>query len=118
MNEAVTLSGEAMIVMTRAEYEALVEDIGDAAIADHAHSLNPDAPGMPSEFLMASLDGTLHPLAAWRLSVGLTEADLAVRSGVDEATIHNIENRTTDPRLSVLKALAAALKLDIESIID
>ncbi|MBC8131091.1 MAG: helix-turn-helix transcriptional regulator [Rhizobiaceae bacterium] len=118
MNEALTLKGEAMIVMTRAEYDALVEDIGDIAIAEQAMMHDDGAPSMPSELAHAVWDGKLHPLAAWRQAVGLTQADLAEKSGVRAATISDIEGGKIDPRLSTLKALAAALKLDIESIID
>lgn len=118
MNEAVTLKGEAMIVMTRAEYDALVEDIGDIAIAEQAMMEDEGAPGMPAELMRAVWDGTLHPLAAWRQAVGLTQAGLADISGVRAATISDIESRKIDPRLTTLKALAAALKLKIQSIID
>ena len=120
MNEAVTLEGDAMIVMTRAEYETLVEDIGDGAIADHAHSCTErdGSPAMPSELVDAIFDKGLHPLAAWRMSVELTPAELAVKSGVPEATIPDIESTVSDPRLSTPRALAAALKLGIEDIVD
>ncbi len=118
MNEAVTLKGEAMIVMTRAEYDTLVEDIGDIAIAEHACFEDEGAPGMPGELVDAIYDDGLHRLAAWRMAVKLTEAELAAKAGLPEDTVRAIEARTHDPRLSELKALAAALKLGIEDIVD
>ena len=118
MNEAVTLKGEPLVVMTREEYNALVEDIGDAAIAAYANDEDGDAPGMPAEIARQIWDGTLHPLAAWRKSVGGTQAELAAKAGVRAASVSDIESRKIDPRLSTLKALAGALKLGIEDIVD
>jgi DNA-binding XRE family transcriptional regulator len=118
MNEAVTLQGVPMIVMTREEYDTLVEDIGDSAIAEQAVMASEGAPRMPSELVEAILDDGLHPLAAWRKSVGLTQAELAAAAGLRPATVSDIESRKIDPRLSTLKALAKALKLGIEDIVD
>lgn len=118
MNEAVNLRGESMVVMTRAEYDGLVEDVGDIALAEQARHESQGSPAMPSEFVLASLNGTLHPLAAWRKSAGLTQSQLAAKAGVRAASVSDIEGRKIDPRLSTLKALAAALKLGIEDITD
>jgi DNA-binding XRE family transcriptional regulator len=118
MNEAVNLKGESMIVMTRAEYDDLVEDAGDIALMRQAALDYPDAPGMPAELVLASINGTLHPLAAWRKSVGMTQAELAAAAGIRPATVSDIESGKIDPRLSTLKALAKALKLGIEDIVD
>lgn len=73
---------------------------------------------MHGEYVLASIDGTMHPLEAWRLSAELTRADLAAKAGLPEATIRDIEARACDPRLSEIKALAAALGLDIGSVVD
>ncbi|HEX2017626.1 MAG TPA: helix-turn-helix transcriptional regulator [Aurantimonas sp.] len=118
MNEAVNLKGESLIVMTRAEYEDLIEDSGDIALIRQAEIDYPDAPAMPSELAEAVWDKKLHPLAAWRKSVGMTQAELAAKAGVRAASVSDIESRKIDPRLSTLKALAAALKLGIEDIVD
>lgn len=118
MNEAVTLQGEPMVVMTRKEYEELVEDIGDAAIAEHAMIADKGAPAMPAELARQVWGGALHPLAAWRKAVGLTQAELAAMAGIRPASVSDIEGRKIDPRLSTLKAIASALKLGVEDIID
>ncbi|MCB8837675.1 helix-turn-helix transcriptional regulator [Aurantimonas sp. VKM B-3413] len=118
MNEAVNLKGEKLIVLTEAEYQTIVEDAGDAALAEQAIIENEGAPSMPSELVLASLNGELHPLAAWRKSVGLTQAELAAKAGVRAASVSDIESRKIDPRLSTLRALAKALKLGIEDIVD
>ena len=118
MNEAVTLQGAPMIVMTREEYDTLVEDIGDSAIAEQAMMASEGAPHMPAELADLIWDGKLSRLAAWRQASELTQAALADRSVVRAATISDIESGKIDPRLSTLKALAKALKLGIEDIVD
>lgn len=118
MNEAVSFKGEPLIVLTRAEYDELVEDSGDIALAHDAMWKDTDAPSMPGELVRAVWDDGLHPLAAWRRSVELTEAELAAKAGLPEATVRAIEAREHDPRLSELKALSGVLKLGIEDIVD
>ncbi len=118
MNEAVNLQGDKLIVMTEEEYRRIVEDAGDAAIAEQAMIADEGAPTMPSELVLASLNGELHPLAAWRKAVGLTQAELAAKAGVRAASVSDIESGKIDPRLSTLRALAGALNLGVEDIID
>jgi len=119
MNEAATPDGTPMVVLTQEEYASLraeADDLADviaydAAIAEGATLAIPDAD------VGAILDGTLHPLRAWRKAAGLTQAALAARAGIRTATVAEIERRTTDPRLSTLTALAAALGLEIGDIV-
>ena len=118
MNEAVNLQGDKFIVLTEEEYRTILEDAGDAAIAEQAVMADEGAPSMPSELAEQIWDGTLHPLAAWRKAVGLTQAELAAAAGIRPATVSDIESGKIDPRLSTLKALAKALKLGIEDIVD
>lgn len=118
MNHAVTLSGDQLIVLTASEYRDLVEDAGDAALADQAVRAQGNAPMMPAEFVDDILDHGMHPLTAWRKSAGLTQADLATRAGIRTATLADIEGRKIDPRLSTVKALAVALSLDIDDITE
>ncbi|MFV0383374.1 helix-turn-helix transcriptional regulator [Paracoccus sp. (in: a-proteobacteria)] len=118
MNQATNLKGEKLIVLTAAEYAELVEDAGDAALADDALEQSRGKATMPGDLALASLDGTLHPLAAWRKAAGLTQAELADKAGLRKATVSDIENGKLDPRLSSLKALAAALNVDIDDIVN
>ncbi|MEM9524476.1 MAG: helix-turn-helix transcriptional regulator [Pseudomonadota bacterium] len=118
MREASTLKGEKLIVLTEAEYNELIEDAGDAALADAAAFEKRGAPTLPADLLERSLDGRMHPLTAWRKAVGMTQAALARKAGLRTATVGNIENGKIDPRLSSLKALADALNLDIDDIVD
>lgn len=113
MLNAKSLEGTEMIVLTRAEFDELIEDAGDGALIDAA----PRGPGLPLELAQQIWDGTAHPLTAWRKAAGLTQAALAELSGQRAATISDIENGRTDPRLSTLRALAKALRLEIGDIV-
>lgn len=117
MNKATNLKGEELIVLTRSEYDELLEDTYDGALIDAAREESSGKATMPGDLLLASLDGTLHPLAAWRKAAGLTQAELADKAGLRKATVSDIENGKLDPRLSSLRALAAALKVDIDDIV-
>jgi DNA-binding XRE family transcriptional regulator len=116
MNIASTLGGEAMIVLTRAEYDALVEDAGDNALADAANAESAGAPAMPDYLVVAVLSGAMHPLTAWRKAMGLTQAELAAKAQTRAATIADIEGGKIDPRYSTLKAIAGAIGVDAASI--
>ena len=113
MLNAKSLEGTEMIVLTRAEYDELIEDSGDAALLDAA----PRGPMLPLDLAQQIWDGTSHPLTAWRKAAGLTQAALAEKSGQRAATISDIESGKTDPRLSTLQALAKALRLEIGDIV-
>jgi DNA-binding XRE family transcriptional regulator len=110
-------SDERLIVLTEAEYRALLEDAGDIALANQARADSAGAPVLPAELLAASLDGTMHPLTAWRKAARLTQTELADMSGVRTSTVCNIENGKIDPRLSTVKALADALGVDIDDLV-
>lgn len=118
MRHAVDLSGAEMVVLTKAEYETLVEDAGDLALAADAMERDRGAPSMPGELLEAQIAGRITALTAWRRAVGWTQAELAQRAGVRAATISEIEAGKIDPRLSTLRAIAGALGLGIEDIVD
>lgn len=117
MNEAVNLRGEKMVVLTAAEYRALIEDAGDIVLADQARGDSAGAPVLPADLLAASLDGSMHPLTAWRKAAGLTQAALAHKAGIRTSTVSNIENGKIDPRLSTVKALAEALGVDVDDLV-
>lgn len=58
----------------------------------------------------------LHPLARWRLVRGMTQEQLAERSGVGRMTIARIEGSGGDPRVATARRLAATLGVAIEDI--
>ncbi|MGQ0565628.1 MAG: helix-turn-helix domain-containing protein [Gemmobacter sp.] len=114
MSDATNLHGEALVVLTRAEYDALIEDAGDAALI--AEARQDDGPSMSAALVLQVLDG-LHPLTAWRKALGLTQGELAEKAGVRVATVSDIESGKIDPRLSTLVSLAAALGVGVGDLV-
>lgn len=117
MNHATTPKGDPLIVLTPQEYAALHKDAALAALAHQAKARDAKAPTLPADLAQAMLDGTLHPLAAWRRAAGLTQGALAERAGLRLSTICDIERGKIDPRLSTLRALADALGIGIDDIV-
>lgn len=93
-----TPAGEEMVVMPRAEYEALVtaaeeafEDGADvAAYAAAIAALQPEdvlPPGISAAILRGV--GRIRAFREWR---GLSEAELAAASGLSETDLNDLEN--------------------------
>lgn len=101
------------VVLTMDEYEALIEDAGDAALAREVAG----GPTMPQEIADRLISGDLHPLAAWRMAAGLSQSALAEKAGVRAATVSDIEAGKIDPRVGTMKALAEALGVDIGDVV-
>jgi transcriptional regulator with XRE-family HTH domain len=50
---------------------------------------------------------------------GMTSEELAIKSGVKISTVRNIwQNRVSDPNYSTLSAIAGALGVSIEDLVD
>ncbi len=116
-----TPSGEEMVVIPRAEYDALLgaaEDFEDALAAER--SLARIAAGevelIPASEVDAYLDAP-SPLAFWRKKRGLTQAALAKEVGVTQAYLSEIESGKKEARVSVLRDLAAALKVTVDELV-
>jgi DNA-binding XRE family transcriptional regulator len=113
-------SGEEMVVISRAEYEALLsaaEDAEDILMAER--SLARIAAGevelIPASEVDAYLDAPT-PLAFWRKKRGLTQAALAKTVGVTQAYLSEVESGKKEARIGVLKNLAAALKVTVDEL--
>ncbi|MFF4369608.1 helix-turn-helix transcriptional regulator [Streptomyces sp. NPDC001594] len=52
-----------------------------------------------------------------RAAAGLTQEELAKRVGIDYKTVHRIEYATSDPSLTVLLLIAAALGLSLAELV-
>jgi DNA-binding XRE family transcriptional regulator len=116
-----TPDGTEMVVVPRAEYDALVaaaEDAEDVLIAER--SLARIAAGevelIPDSEVDAYLDAPT-PLAFWRKKRGLTQTALAKTVGVTQAYLSEIESGKKEARVSVLKELAAALKVTVDELV-
>ncbi len=58
-----------------------------------------------------------HGLRRWRRQRGLSQRELAERSGVGPAVIARVELGRVDPRLGTLARLAAALRVRVTDLL-
>ena len=71
---------------------------------------------IPEPFASRLMDGVEHPLTVFRELRGLTPAELACASGMDQAQIQDIEaGRATGPPRTVA-VLAQALGIDVSDL--
>lgn len=109
-------NGEEMVLLSRAEYDALVaaaaidEDAADVAIYDARMAdlaAGRDAV-LPAEVSKIMLDGNslLRSLRKWR---GLTQADIAARTGLAQGYVSDLEAKRRDGTPETLDKIAAAL---------
>jgi len=118
-----TPNGEEMVVLSRKDYEALLqrldraEDLEDSlAIADFEKKLAAGQEELiPSEFVDRMVDGE-SPVRVWREYRGLSAKDLAANAGISTAYLSEIETGKKDGSVSALKSIADALKLDLDDL--
>lgn len=113
-----TPEGEELVVVPRAEYDrlaraaALVEVEADAS-AKRAAVLSGEAETVPLDIAERLALGGEHPLKVWRAYRGLSQTELAARSGVRQATISDIERGRSNGAAATLRDLAKALGLTV-----
>lgn len=117
----VTPSGERMVVLPEADYEALVERLEDAEdIASARAVLERIARGeeemIPSEFVERLIAGE-NPITVWREYRGLTISALAEKAGLSQSYLSQIEAGKREGRVSVLRRLARVLSVDLEDLV-
>lgn len=114
--------GTELVVITRAEYDRLVdahgdEDARDARLADLA--LAEGDLRYPAPVMDAMLAGDT-PVAAWRKHRGMSQADLAAKTGMTQAGVSRLETRregiTPVGRLATRRALAKALDVPVAAL--
>jgi ribosome-binding protein aMBF1 (putative translation factor) len=115
-----TPNGEEMVVVSRADYEALraaadeaLDDAEDLAIA-HSRWEEWNASGRlvtPPDVAQSILEGH-HILAAFRTHRGLSIDELARRAGIDPSLIRSIEDRETDGDAETMSRLSDGLAID------
>lgn len=66
----------------------------------------------PPDWVLPRREQIGRRLRGLREDRGLTQIQLAERAGLDHKTIHRIEYATSDPSLTMLLRLAAALDID------
>ena len=104
-------------VIPYAEYIALMDGVAgfgeereeslpsDADIEDARQ----DRETIPHEVMGFIINQKMSPARAWREHLGLTQAQVGARMGVNQATYAKMESGKTTPRVATLKNIAQAL---------
>src|SRR5262245_58740030 len=110
----VTPGGETLVVMSLADYEALIDA---ADIADANRVLAEIEAGrqewVPAEIVDRLLDGE-NRIRVWREHRGLSAADLATMAGISSAYLSELESGKKRGGLASLRKIATALKIDLD----
>jgi len=112
--------GEEMIVLSRKDYEALIqriEDLEDSlTIADFERKLAAGEEELiPAEYVNRMSEGE-SPIRVWRDFRGMAAKDLAAAAGISAAYLSEIETGKKDGSVATLKAIADVLKLDLDDL--
>jgi len=113
MQMITTAAGEQQVLLSRAEYQDLVD------ARDHATAMANIAAGAAtvSEAEMDDYLASPTPLAFWRRKAGLTQAALAERVGVSQPFLAQIETGRRVGAVDVYARLARALELRMEDLV-
>lgn len=109
-----TDSGEELVVLPRREYDALLARAGDEEAEDRmtiliAAEARGETP-LPEAVSAAVMSGDtlLRSLRKWR---GMTQAELAAKSGINQGYISELESGSKPGTAETLAKLSAALSL-------
>lgn len=115
--QPLTLDGKDFVVLSRADYESLL-DTHDIAAADKV--LADVASGadefVPADVANALIDGE-NPVRVWRNHRGLTARELARQAELSAAYISEIETGKKDGSISAMKRVAEVLGVDLDDLI-
>jgi DNA-binding XRE family transcriptional regulator len=114
-----TPAGEELVVLPKADYEALVhaadeamEDAADIAIYDARRADPVAAAPLPADISMAILRGEsrLRAVRKWR---GLTQSELADRAGLTQGYLSDLESHRRTASADTAERLAGALEVTV-----
>ena len=115
-----TSTGEELVVIPKADYEALLhaaeeaaEDAADAAIYDERKAALRTEKALPADVTIDILRGSsrLKALRNWR---NLTQAELASAIGVSQGFLSDLESNRRKPSVQTSEMLAKALDVPAE----
>lgn len=114
MNEMVTIPKDEYLRL-----KALEEDLADfQSVSDILKRLDAGEEELvPALVVDRLLDGE-QPLVVWRQHRGLTQAELARRSGVNRVQIIDIEAGRKTGSVETLRKLASTLEIDIDDLVS
>jgi antitoxin component HigA of HigAB toxin-antitoxin module len=91
--------------------------MADDFVAYQQAKANDDGFRIPGAVVFAELDG-IHAVNAWRTERGLTLEALAEKSGLSKAYLSQIENRKRAGTTITKRAIAKALNVPLDVLID
>lgn len=114
--------GHRMVVVPEVDYRRLAEaaeDAADIAAADRvmARIRSGEEEAVPLAFAERILAGE-NKVRVWREYRGLKVKDLAAAAGIKAPYLSQIESGQREASLGTMKALAAALKVTIDDLVD
>ena len=116
-HKTIERQGKRFVLVPEKTYGRMVEDLddlGDIRAYDRAVA-------KPQEFVPADVADRLiareNPVRVWRRYRGLTQQQLAQKARISKPYLSQLESGAREASLSVLKRLAAALKLDVDDLI-
>ena len=118
-----TPQGDDIVILSRAEYDALTagrsdEDRADAA---HANRILDDLKSGDETLLTSEQAGRLldakTPLSFWRRHRGVTQESLSKSVGVAQGFISEIENGTKTGDVQTLATIARVLKISLDDLV-
>ena len=116
-----TPGGERMVVLPLKEYESLceaAEDLADIQAYDKVQQrlATGEDEMIPAAFANRILDGE-SSVRVWREYRGLNVKDLAAKADISAAYLSQIEGGDREGSVATMKALAAALDLDLDDLV-
>lgn len=119
--QVLQLNGMKYAVLPYESYAKMIEILEDARdIADAkeiaARIERGEGEYFPSEVINAILDGE-NKIKIFREYRGITQEALAEKINKSVAMIRKLENGSSDGSISTIKAISAALKVDVEMLI-
>lgn len=119
----VTTNDERLVVLTEADYEALVEAAEDAsdlrAVKEFQRKLAAGEEAfVPASIVDRLLDSDESRIKVWREHRGLTAKALAEKAGIDEGVLSQIETRERIGTEDMLRNVAVALNVTTDDLID
>ncbi|MCC6737128.1 MAG: helix-turn-helix transcriptional regulator [Bauldia sp.] len=117
----VTPSGERMVVLPEAEYNALVEAAEDAedlaAVAGFEERLARGEEELVPAAMVDRILGGDNPVRVWREHRGLTATALAEKAGIAQSYLSQIETGRRDGTVATYRRIAEALGVTVDDLI-
>lgn len=113
-------AAHAVVTLPRDEYDALIrriEDLEDLHAIEEAEA-DPDREVLPVEMVRRLLAGEESKVRIWREHRGLSGGELARRAEIAPSYLSEIETGKKPGSVKAMAALARALNVDIEALID